>query len=63
MSSALKDARWQLAHGYAEEDGADFFKMDYGVKEMYLDAAQKFLDKHGTPSLIEALAAAWRTEK
>lgn len=62
MSSALKDARWQLALGYAEEDGHDWDALNYAAHEQYLAAAQAFLDKHGTPRLIEALASAFRSE-
>lgn len=40
MSSALKDARWQLAEDYATEDGKDWFAMDYHWQGRYLEAAR-----------------------
>lgn len=60
MSSDMKDARWQLALGYAEEDGNEWDKLDYKYHEAYLQSAQAFLDKHGTRGIIEALAAQFR---
>lgn len=60
MSSALKDTRWQLATGYAEEDRVEWDSISHEARGAYLDTAQQFLDRHGTHSIIEALASAFR---
>lgn len=62
MSSDLKDARWQLAIETAEQDGADFFALDYGTKEMYLAAAQLYLGGGASRDEIAELAAKFREE-
>lgn len=61
MSSALKDARWQLASEMAGDDGVDFYAADYAVKERYLRVAQGFLDAHDDDDLINGLAAKFRS--
>lgn len=63
MSNKLKDARWRLAEGYAEEDGIDIYDFPGPVTEGYLNSAQKFLEEHGTSEMIEALASAFRREE
>lgn len=63
MSSDLKDARWQLAEGYAEEDGINIYDFPGPLTEGYLNSAQKFLEEHGTREMIEALASAFRSEE
>lgn len=60
MSSALKDARWQLALGYAEEDGRSWDDLDFHWKERYLGAAQARLGL-APEAVIDALAAKFRS--
>lgn len=61
MSSALKDARWQLAAEMAGDDGMDFYSADYAVKEGYLSLAQGRLE--GQPQeFIDRLAKKFRSE-
>lgn len=61
MSSALKDARWQLASEMAVDDGVDFYAADYFVQEGYLDAAQNYLSGGASREEIDALAAKFRS--
>lgn len=61
VSSALKDARWQLAAEMAGDDGMDFYVADYAVKEGYLRIAQGFLDAHDDDDLINGLAKKFRS--
>ncbi|WMI33892.1 hypothetical protein SEA_ASEGATO_17 [Microbacterium phage ASegato] len=62
MSSAMKDARWQLAEDMADSDGVKFLDLKYGVKERYLYSAQLWLERYGTSESIDALAARFRKE-
>ncbi|QIG58556.1 hypothetical protein SEA_HUBBS_11 [Microbacterium phage Hubbs] len=61
MSSALKDARWQLAAEMAGDDGFDFYAADYCVKEAYLTLAQGRLDDQ-PQEFIDHLAAKFRSQ-
>ena len=60
MSSALKDARWQLASEHAASEGIDFYSADYWVKELYLGVAQDTL-MMADRSEIERLASRFRS--
>ena len=55
MSSAMKDARWQIA---TERAGGDWDAMAYRDKQLRLDAAQEQLNAMATDA-IQALADKW----
>lgn len=61
MSSALKDARWQLAEEMATGDGFDWFKIGILMRNGYLQHAQSRLN-NADDSEIDALAAKFRSE-
>lgn len=61
MSSALKDARWQLAAEMAGDDGMDLYAMDYTLKDSWLHLAQKRLDSAWGAENVERLAAKFRS--
>lgn len=59
MSSARKDARWQLATTLANEAGLDDLGvLDYPVAQRLLDAAEAVLD-FVPEATIQALADKW----
>lgn len=57
-----KDARWQLAKELSAVAGVDLYELEYMQKNQLLNAAQVLLFKVDSPSYIEELKEAWRSE-
>lgn len=55
----MKDARWGLAMAMSQDDGMDWYAMDYVVKEVYLRVAQDQIDME--PETIQRWANEFRS--